>query len=94
MKYLCLVSVLVFGLWAGISAAEVVGDKPGAAKTVVAEEKTGSQLKEIDVGGETTAVEEEGYGVEERSQVSPGGTYDENTGLPNVVESDKTGELE
>ena len=79
MKYLCVFCVLVFGLWVGVSSAE---------------ENAGKKLKEIDVGEAGTAVEDEGYGVDQENPTSPGGIYDENTGLPNVVESDKTGELE
>ncbi|MFH0764153.1 MAG: hypothetical protein V1927_04045 [Candidatus Omnitrophota bacterium] len=78
MKYLCLVGALVFGLLAGVSGAE---------------ENAGNDLKEIDTGGAETAVVEEDYGVNDDDPMAPGGIYDENTGLPDVVESDKFGEL-
>ena len=93
MKYLCLVIVLVFGLWVGSCAADDA-QKTTAAKTVVTEENPDSKMKEIDTGNGGGNPIKEGYGVDQQRTMPAGQTYDENTGLPNTVESDKAGELE
>lgn len=60
------------------------------------EEEGEGDLRPIDVsedGGHGGLVDSE-YGVDDPPMVPPGDFYDENTGLPNVTESDTAGEIE
>lgn len=74
-------------------AADAAADKEAVVKTVVVEENPDQNLKPVDVGP-TTGTASEDYGVN-RPRVMPAGeTYDENTGLPDVVQSDAEDNLE
>jgi hypothetical protein len=94
MRYVYLLVSMAFLASFNIGWAEESADKKAAAaKTVVVEENPGQDLKQVDVGNNQPARPEE-YGVD-RPRVMPSWeTNDENTGLPDVVESDKEGELE
>jgi len=81
MKYLYIAMVIIFALWAG--------DAVAACGTITCDSE-----EEIDAGEET----DEGPGVGRRMDrvgvMQPGQMYDPNTGLPNMVPSDATGELD
>ncbi len=93
MRYL---SLLVLGAflvafntgWAqGASTAKKPEVKKAAAETAVTEEKPGEKVRPIDLGDNQTTTREN-YGVDQPGPAQQGQVYDEDTGLPNVVESD------
>lgn len=58
-------------------------------------EGSGSEtLRHIDTGEEDNRPVDMKYGVSNTEMMPSYDSYDENTGLPNVVESDTAGELE
>ncbi|MDP2913766.1 MAG: hypothetical protein Q8N91_07190 [Candidatus Omnitrophota bacterium] len=67
-------------------------EKP-AAETAI-EKDDSAKLKHIDTGEDDGQVHEAEYGVNKPELMPPGQSYDENTGLPNIVESDAGGEIE
>ncbi|MDD5428541.1 MAG: hypothetical protein PHI58_04815 [Candidatus Omnitrophica bacterium] len=88
MKYLC--ALLVFALVlspAALIADCGVCDSSKSAKGALAQGKT------IDVEHPTSLADEAESGVNNARLMPQSQNYDPNTGLPNVVESDKAGEL-
>jgi len=89
MKYAVLAGALAFTLCAGVCEAEEGKVDNASAPAVATEEiKSGSGLKHIDTGDN---LEEP---VTQVGTMSPGESYDENTGVPNVTESDSEMELD
>lgn len=82
MKYLSALVVLVLVL----SPVALMAEGQGAA--------VDSQTRSIDVEHPTDMSDEAESGVNNQREMPQSQTYDDNTGLPNVVESDKTGEIE
>lgn len=97
MKYAVLAGALAFALCAGICEAE--DGKVKAASTAVAAETAefeegtgnGTGLKNIDLGDDSEdRLEEPAAQV---GIMSPGESYNENTGIPDVTESDSDMEM-
>ena len=88
MKYLCLLAVFMLVVSPVALMAECgVCDSSKSAKGASAQGKT------IDVEHPTSMSDEAESGVNNERLMPQSQNYDPNTGLPNVVESDKTGEL-
>lgn len=67
-------------------------EKP-AAETAI-DEGGSAKLMHIDTGEDDGQAHETEYGVNKPELMPPDQSYDENTGLPNIVESDAEGEIE
>ena len=94
MRYLITAMAIVFMLSVSAMAAqEMVKSGPPAQQQTAPSPKPQGGLKEIVVDENEGRTPDRNYGVGEDRQMAPGQTHDENTGLPNVVESDKEGEL-
>jgi len=65
-----------------------------AASYCAAEGSGSGTFRHIDTGEEDSRPVDMEYGVNNTEMMPPYDSYDENTGLPNVVESDTAGELE
>ena len=90
MRYLSLIIALVCMLWAYQCPAQ---DKPACAGETCVDRDGDGVSDGVDVYGDSGRIIRRGYdtngdGVMERWQ-----SYDQNTGLPNVVGSDTAGEL-
>jgi len=96
MRYMVLAGVLAFALCAGVCEAEDGKVKNASTvitvKTVEEETESGAGLKHIGLGDNPEDRAEEP--VAEVGVMSPGESYDENTGFPDVVESDSDMELQ
>ena len=90
MKCLYITIVMVFIFGAGIVAAEE-GPKNGSAAAQGTAVQ--SQEKEIVTDLNDRRSNDKEHGVSSEREMPEGQTYDENTGLPNVVPSDKEGEM-
>ncbi|MFH1190507.1 MAG: hypothetical protein V1682_07470 [Candidatus Omnitrophota bacterium] len=93
MRYAVLAGALAFVLCSGICYAEDAeagnGTEAGAV-AVVAEDESGSAAAGSDVGCHIDTEEGVEEPVDRVGVMSPGQSYDENTGLPDVVESDSS----
>ncbi|MDD5422103.1 MAG: hypothetical protein WC592_05595 [Candidatus Omnitrophota bacterium] len=96
MKYVLLVLFAIFGLCAVPDcSAEEGGDKTVAEEKTSSESESEENMKPIDLGDEgERRADEGGCGVDNPQMMPPGDDVDENTGAPNIVESDTTGEIE
>jgi hypothetical protein len=88
MRYICLLSVLAVVLWAGLSAGDSV-EKPA-----IVNDNQGDQSKEIDTSDSGRQPVNVDYGMDQGSEMPQGQVYDQNTGMPDVVPSDREGEIE
>jgi len=83
MKYMVLAGALAFSLCAGVCEAEDGKAQGSSGQTAVAESTgSGSGLKHIDLGDNVE------QNVDRVGVMEPGQSYDENTGMPDVVNSD------
>lgn len=96
MRYAFLISALscAFCLFTGLSDAEDAQNKKAVAKTVVVDENPDSRIKHIDVDEPSGGASEKEYGVNSERPMPGWEEYDENTGLPDKVESDSWVEFE
>lgn len=69
-------------------------EKSSPVVQTVVEEESGSKLKHLDVGDDERPSRERDTSASEGNPMPLGESYDENTGLPNVVKSDTVGEVE
>lgn len=92
MKYMVLAGVLAFALCAGICEAEAGKVKDASTAAVEEETENGTGLKHIDAGDNPEDRLEEP--VTQVGIMNPGESYNDNTGLPDVTESDSDMELE
>ena len=89
MRYLYAVIAIVFIFSVSAMAAET------AQKGVAAARQGGmAQGKEIETDDNDKKADDKEYDVDNEREMPQHETYDQNTGLPNVVPSDKEGELE
>ncbi|MDO8525783.1 MAG: hypothetical protein Q7S07_04775 [Candidatus Omnitrophota bacterium] len=100
MRYLYIIAavIFVFGatvIFTGNSAAMCGSCGTDTNDSVKKPQVKQSQGKEIvtDLNEEKKSDDKE-FGVNNEREMPQSDTYDENTGLPNVVESDKAGEIE
>ncbi|MCX5678261.1 MAG: hypothetical protein NTY76_04040 [Candidatus Omnitrophica bacterium] len=85
MRYAVLAGALAITLCAGICEAEDGKVKNASAAAVITEEtESGTGLKHIDTGDSSEEP------VTQVGTMGPGESYDENTGFPDVVESDSS----
>lgn len=89
MRYLSLVVAAIFVMWAGYCGAQ---DTKNTAPVVG--EKSDEMAVPADTAEDSDVGEREDSGVGRENLMPPGQTYDENTGMPNTVESDTDGEIE
>lgn len=87
MRYLYIVVAAVFMLCGVTIMSETASAMCGNCGTVE-KGKAGAVEKEAPLA------DDEEFGEDNRREMPQYENYDENTGMPNVVESDKTGELE
>lgn len=93
MKYAVLMGALAFMLYGGVCEAENGKVENAPVDAEVSEEvEEGTGLRHIDVGDDSDSRVEEP--VSQIGVMSPGESYDENTGLPDVVESDSSMEIQ
>ena len=90
MRYLYIVVAVIFMLSGGMAVAEEGQKALGAAKQ---DEGVKSQEKEIVTDLNDRRSDNKEYGENNEREMPQSETYDENTGLPNVVPSDKEGEI-
>ena len=90
MRYLYVVMTIVFVFSASAMAAETAQKSDAAAKQGGAVQGHG---KEIETDYNDKKADDKEYGVDNEREMPQHETYDQNTGLPNVVPSDKEGEL-
>ena len=90
MRDLYIAIAIIFMLSAGIAVAEEGQKTLGAAKQ---DEGVKGQDKEIVTDLNDKRSDDKEYGVDSEKEMPRDETYDENTGLPNVVPSDKEGEI-
>ena len=90
MRYLYIVVAVIFMLSAGVAVAEESNKISGAAKQGPV---AGSQDKEIVTDLNDRRADDKEFGENNEREMPQSETYDENTGLPNVVPSDKEGEI-
>ena len=90
MRYLYIAIAIIFMLSAGIAVAEEGQKTLGAAKQG---EGVTSQKREIVTDLNDKRSDDKEYGVGSEREMPSDETYDENTGLPNIVPSDKEGEI-
>ena len=90
MRYFYIVVATICMLGAGVvvMAQEQKGDKTAGQNAAVE-----SQEKEIVTDSNERRSDDKEYGENNAREMPQSQTHDENTGLPNVVASDKTGEL-
>lgn len=96
MKHFVMTGVLAFALCSGAYAENGINSAASgtAAEEVTFEEAGGSGEKDIE-GDETAAGPQSyGTGVNEAGVMPSYESYDDNTGLPNYVPSDTTGEID
>ena len=92
MKYLCFATVIVFMLsTAAVAAEEARGTGAAAGKGQVTVQGKEKEI-ETDYNDESSGGKARGAG--DKREMPASDSYDPNTGLPNVVSSDKEGELE
>jgi hypothetical protein len=91
MRYLYMAAAFILMLGTAAIADEnsPKGGDEAAKQGTVAQ----VQGKEIDVSHPTALADEAESGVNSEREMPQHETYDENTGLPNVVPSDKEGEM-
>ena len=95
MRYAWLISMMACMLFASlISEAEETKKKEQKIKTVVVEETKGSNLKHIDLGEASGRSDRPRYGVEGTDAMMSNRSYNQNTGMMDIVPSDRAGELE
>ena len=96
MKYVYLVSALACALCVGICDADEPQKNSPAAQTVVINETPESQtgVRHIDTGDSSGGGRARDYGAGENRQMEQWETYDADSGLPDVVPSDASGQLE
>ena len=95
MKYFYFVAAFIFVSVSCVFAGEEVSKSPVVASSQAV--KTGqvlSQGKEIVVDSNEALSDDKDYGVGEVREMPESDTYDQNTGMPNVVGSDTAGEIE
>lgn len=92
MKYAVLMGALAFTLCAGVCEAEDDKTKNVSGAVATSEEtRGGTELKHIDVGDDSDTRAEEP--VTQVGVMSPGESYNPNTGFPDVVQSDSDMDL-
>ena len=69
-------------------------EKSSPIVQTVVEEESGSKLKHLDIGDDERPSKPRDTSASEGNLMPMGESYDENTGLPNVVKSDTVGEIE
>ena len=90
MRYLYITIAVIFMMSASIAVAEEGQKTGGAAKQDAAVK---SQEKEIVTDLNDKRSDDKEFGENNEREMPQSETYDENTGLPNVVPSDKEGEM-
>lgn len=90
MKCLCLAGILFFALCTAVCAADESCMKETAVVSAADGKACGGGLKEIDVGSAETP----NSALDAKMSGPSGRIYDSNTGMPDVVESDRAGEIE
>ena len=90
MRYLYAVIAIGFIFSTSAMAAEMAQKGVAVAKQDAAVER---QDKEIVTDLNDKRSDDKEYGVDNEREMPQHETYDENTGLPNVVPSDKEGEM-
>jgi NAD/NADP transhydrogenase alpha subunit len=86
MRYLLLVAAVAVAVCTNMGwAVEQVDQRAEKQKAVTSQDK---KLKEIDLGNGDEMDPAIGYGEGDRRVMQPWEEYDENTGLPDEVESD------
>lgn len=88
MRYMLVALIFCFSLC--VPSFCVAQENEDAAETVI-EETVGDEAEEGETDEAPLRTE---YGVDEPSLMEPYESYDENTGMPNVTESDTLGEIE
>ena len=85
MRYVILAGALAFTLCAGVCGAEDGATENASAGAAITEEaEGGTGLKHIDTGDRAEEP------VTQVGVMNPGENYDDNTGFPDVVESDSS----
>ena len=92
MRYLYIVVVVMF-MSGGIAFAADADQKSGPGASQDGGAAVRSQEKEIVVDSNERRSDDKEFGVGNQREMPNGETYDQNTGLPNVVESDREGEI-
>ena len=89
MRYFCIVLAVVCMLGAGVAivGAQKSDKASGQGAGIV------SQEKEIVTDNNEKRSDDKEYGENNEREMPQSETYDPNTGLPNVVPSDKEGEI-
>jgi len=90
MRYLCVVAAVLFALGASPVAAEEAGKESGGDESVTTETKA---QEPAGAAHRHETSDDKEFGEDNGREMPQNQTHDENTGLPNVVDSDKTGEL-
>ena len=93
MRYVYIAVAMVFIFSAAVYAVDSDQKNDTSAKQAGSADVK-SQEKEIVVDSNERASNGKEFGVGKENEMPSGETYDQNTGLPNVVESDKEGEIE
>jgi hypothetical protein len=90
MRYLYAAVAVIFMLGTSVVSAEEPQSVAGAGRGAVIV----NQEKEIITDTNEERSDDEEFGENDRREMPQYETYDENTGLPDVVESDREGEIE
>ena len=95
MRYVYFVAAVLFMFCVNAMASEeAVGNGAVQAQAKTQSGQPVKAPKEIVVNDNGGRADDEEFGVGQESEMPESDTYDENTGLPNVVGSDTMGEIE
>lgn len=93
MKYLVIGCALLCICFAGVCRAEDAKGKVASDKVEVIKVGGEEGMKHIDTSGGNAMEASSNWGLNKKRVMPPYQTYDQQTGMPNNVESDTAGEI-